>query len=138
MAIRLKRAWKWLAWSLILIFSILAGALGFAFSYVTDSDTIATLIREQAPRFFPGSIVEVGRAQLRPFLGQITLSQIRLVQPVDGKPFPTSQVAWLNVKLDLGAFLDGRYQPREVVVAQPVLTADEAGRRLVEPGRPTG
>ncbi len=105
----------------MLVLAILAGGLGFAYSYVTDSDTLAQVIRQEAPRFFPGSLVHVGKVQVRPFLGHVTLGQIQLWQTIDGESFPAGRIDWLNIRHDLREMLHGRFEPRDVVVIHPVL-----------------
>ena len=117
----LKRVRVVLIWVFLLVACVGTGGLIFAFTYVTDSDTLADLIRRQSPRFFPGSVVEVGRVQMRPLLGEVTLSQVRLVQKVDGRSFTVGQVAWMNIKHDLKALWQGRFEPREVVLVQPTV-----------------
>ncbi len=124
---RTFRLRKVLFWGVVLVLSILAGAVGFAYSYVTDSDTLAALIRAEAPRYFPGSSLEVGRVRVRPFVGEVTLSQVRLRQVLgtgtDGAPvfFPTAQVAWVSIRHDLKALAHGEFQPKEIIATQPVL-----------------
>ena len=60
-----KRVAKVLAWGLVLILLISAGAAWFAYALVTDSDTAARLIRAQAARFLPRSTIEMGEGQRR-------------------------------------------------------------------------
>lgn len=121
------RARKLIIWGMILVLAILAGGIGFAYSYVTDSDTLAKAIRDQAPQFLPTSLLLVGRVQVRPFVGEVTLSQIQLWQKVNGKAFPTAKLPWINIHHDLRALWHGRFEPREVIVAQPTLLLKRLG-----------
>lgn len=115
------RARRVVFWGIALLLAVLAGGLAFAYTYVTDSSTLADLIRREAPRFFPGSTLHVGRVELRPFLGQVKMNQIRLSQRLDGRAFPTAQIAWMSVFCDLRALTQGRFEPSEIALTQPIL-----------------
>ena len=54
MAGRLRKVGKWIGWGLLVLVAFLGGAGWYLYSYATDSDTIVELVRENAPRFFPG------------------------------------------------------------------------------------
>lgn len=116
-----KRLLKILAWGAVLLGSIIAGVTLFAYVYVTDSDTLAGVIRDQAPRFLPGSRVDVDRVRLRPILGEIQLSRVAVRQVVDGAPMVTLSVPYLSIMHDPWANLKGRFEPRRVVVAHPTI-----------------
>ncbi|MFO0954751.1 MAG: hypothetical protein U0835_27030, partial [Isosphaeraceae bacterium] len=118
---RRHRLKKVLAWGFLATCASLAGALWFAYVYVTDSDTIPRLIRGEAPKFLPGSVVDVGRARVRPFGGEIHLLHVSLRQSIDGRVFEAVRIPWLNLRHNARALLDGRFEPTEVVVAQPTL-----------------
>jgi hypothetical protein len=115
------KARKVVFWGIVLVLAILAGGLGFAYSYVTDGATLAEAIRREAPRYLRHTTVHVGRVQLRPFLGQVTINQLRLSQTVDGRPFPVAQVGWMSVHCDLNALARGRFEPSQVKLSLPVL-----------------
>jgi hypothetical protein len=115
------RARKVIGWGLVLLLALGAGAMGFAYSYVTDGSRFAALIRREAPRYLPGSLLNVPRVWVRPFLGRLTVAQVDLYQRIDGKPFHAGQVGWMNVECDLRALTEGRFQPTEILVSQPVL-----------------
>jgi hypothetical protein len=106
---------------LLLCGAAIAAALGYAYSYVTDSNKLAALIRQESPRFFPGSVLTVAHVQPHLLGGEVTLAQVVLRQNVDGKSFPTVQVPWLNIKSDVQEITHGKVQLREVRVAQPTL-----------------
>jgi hypothetical protein len=113
---------KLVVWGTLLAGSIAAGAVVFAYTYVTDGNTLSALIRDHAPKFFPGSQLHT-RVQIRPFLGQIELSHIHLVQTVDGRPFPTAEIGWVKIGVDFRALLmDGKYRPREIEITHPTLS----------------
>jgi AsmA-like C-terminal region len=116
-----SRAQKFLFWSTALMVLALAGGLWFAYTYVTDSDTLAAVIREQAPHYLPGSRLEVGRVRVRPMVGDLILHQVALWQKLDGSDYLALRIPWLDVRHDTAALLNGELRPREVVVAQPVL-----------------
>src|SRR5262245_48927455 len=92
-------------WKLALAVAVLiAGGLGFAWSYF-DSARLAALIEREAPRYFPGSRLVVAKVGVRPVDGQVTLEHIHLRQKVDGQEFPTLRIAWLQVRHDLRTLL---------------------------------
>ncbi|GIW86016.1 MAG: hypothetical protein KatS3mg108_0340 [Isosphaeraceae bacterium] len=115
---RLTRA---LIWSLLFLIATLAGAITFAYTYITDSDTLVALINVHLPRYLPGCQLRVDRAQLRPWIGQFDVTQATLFQPIDGRRFPTARLPWIQVKCDLQRLWKGVLEPREITVAQPSL-----------------
>jgi hypothetical protein len=106
---------------LLLCLAFLAGVAGYVYQYVTDSSNLATLIRQESPRFFPGSLLTVGHVQPHLFGGEVSLTQVMLRQTIDGRPFSAIQIPWLNIKADIKEITRGKIQPREVRVAQPTL-----------------
>ena len=110
-----------IAWTFVSILAVAAGAIGFAYTYITDSDTLAALARTQAPKFFPGSSLLLDKVQLRPLLGQVDLKGVTLAQRVDDRPFVTFRAPWIQVRCDLQALWRGRVEPSEVLIAQPTL-----------------
>lgn len=118
---RRHRLRKVFAWGAAVLVASLCGGLWFAWWYATDSDTIVALIQAEAPRYLPGSRVEMAKARLRPFVGEVHLIQVRVNQGLDGAPFLAVKVPWLNVRYNVKASFEGRFEPTEVVVAQPTL-----------------
>ena len=116
-----RRLAKVLIWGLVLIVLITAGAVWFAYALVTDSETAERLIKAQAARFLPRSIVEMGRINIGILKGEVTVSHFHVLQRIDGQSFLTARVPWLSVRLDPRQVLHGRFAPREVVVSQPTL-----------------
>jgi hypothetical protein len=105
----------------VLVLAAAAALLGVAYSFVTDSANLAAFIRQEAPRFLPNAMLNVGRVQMRPFLGEVTVTHIVLWKKLDGKVYTAARIPWLNIKEDVQTVLHGRLEPREVVVAQPTL-----------------
>jgi hypothetical protein len=116
-----SRVWKFLFWGTILVLASVSGGLWFAYAYVTDSATVAGMIRAEAPRYLPGSQLDLGRVRVRPFAGEIAMSHVAVRQPLDGALFLVSRLPWLHIQHDARAMFKGRFVPREVVVAQPTL-----------------
>ncbi|HMF37330.1 MAG TPA: AsmA-like C-terminal region-containing protein, partial [Isosphaeraceae bacterium] len=116
-----RRLAKILFWGLVLIVLITAGAAWFAYALVTDSETAARMIKGQAARFLPRSIVEIGRVNIGILKGEVTVSHFHVLQRIDDQSFLTARVPWLSVRLDPRQVLHGRFAPREVVVSQPTL-----------------
>jgi hypothetical protein len=116
-----SRVRKLLAWGLLLVVASLAGGLGFAYSYITDSATLAALIRKEAPRYLRGSSLRVDRVLLRPLVGDVDLKEVSLWQRVDGVELQAVRIPWLHLRHDVRTLLRGRLEPSEVIVAQPTL-----------------
>src|SRR5262245_49435581 len=120
--LRLRIGWRRLiVWSAVFVAATLAGALTFAYTYVTDSDTLAALINAYIPKYFPGSRLRIDRVQLRPFVAEVDLRMISLHQPLDGGRHETFRSPWLQVRCDLQKLWNGQIEPREVFIAQPTL-----------------
>jgi hypothetical protein len=115
------RAWRLFLWGLLLFVCSLAGGLSWAYSHYTNSDTLARLIKEQAPRYLPGGLLDIGHVQAKVLAGTIQIRNIMLRQQIEGKGFMVLRIPWLKVQYDPEAMLDGRFAPTEVVVAQPTL-----------------
>jgi hypothetical protein len=120
MRVRL-RAWRVLFWGGLLVACSLAGGLWWAYSYYTNSDTLARLVKCEAPRYLPGALLDVGRVRVRPFGGEINLTNVGVRQVLDGSGFLAARIPWLNVRHDAQAMLEGRFVPQEVVVTHPTL-----------------
>ena len=116
-----RRIVKILFWGVLLSLSISGGALWFAYWYMTDSDTVARLIREHAVKYFPGSTLEPGRVRIRPLLGEIVLNQLQLLQRIDGTPFEVLRIPWLNIRINTRKLAKGELEAKEVVVSHPIL-----------------
>ena len=116
-----RRVAKVMIWGLVLIGLILAAGGWFAYALLTDGDTAARLIKAQAARFLPRSIVDMGRVNVGLFRGDVTVTHVLVRQMIDGQPFPAASIPWMSVKLDARQLLHGRLEPREVVVIQPTL-----------------
>jgi hypothetical protein len=99
----------------------LAGALWFAYIHVTDSDTIVRAIRSQSPKYFKQGWVDLARARLRWWTGEVNLSDVRLMQVVDGVPFQVVRIPWLHVQHDPRALIEGRIEPSAVAAAHCTL-----------------
>ena len=50
-----RRLRKVIGWGMLLLVAVVVGGGWFAYSYVTDSETLRAAIRDGAPRFLPGS-----------------------------------------------------------------------------------
>lgn len=112
---------KILFWGAFFLLTCLGGVLGFACWYVTNSETMAGLIKAEIPRYLPGSVLNVQRVRIGLMQGGISLTQVSVLQTIDGAPFLTLRLPWLHIKHDPRALLKRRFVAREVVVAQPTL-----------------
>ena len=118
---RRRRLRKVLFWGFTFVASVVAGAVLFAYTYITDSNTLAELIREGAPKYLPTSVVRVDRVQLKPLIGDVELKHTAVWQKFDGKMVETLTIPWLQIRSDFRSLLWGKLATREVVVAQPYL-----------------
>ena len=75
MSIR-RRLRKGIAWSLLLFLAVVMGGAIAAYFYATDSETLSELVRREAPRFLPRCRVDVAGVRVKPFLGEILVSQL--------------------------------------------------------------
>ncbi|HEU5421955.1 MAG TPA: hypothetical protein VFU72_00295, partial [Nitrolancea sp.] len=116
------RLGKLLFWTVLLAFCTLAGALGFAYSYYTDSATLRALIKAHIPRYLNATQVDVGTTRVRPLIGDVTITHIIVRQVIDGANFQALVLPWLHVRVDPRAVLEGRFEPQEVVLAHPTLS----------------
>ncbi|WP_406698706.1 AsmA-like C-terminal region-containing protein [Singulisphaera sp. Ch08] len=115
------RVWKALFWGTFFILTCLGGVIGFAYWYATDSETVAALINSESKRFLPGSDVIVGRARIRPLLGEIKLSHLQINQTIDTGPFQTLRLPWMLIQYNARAMFKGKFEPVKVVISQPRL-----------------
>ncbi len=119
---RTRLGWKRIVgWSLVFLVATLAGALTFAYTYVTDSATLTAVINAHLPKFLPGSRLRIDRVQLRPFLAQVDLRMVTLVQPLDGGRHEAVRIPWLQIRCDPQKLWNGQVEPREIIVAHPSL-----------------
>ncbi len=112
---------KILFWGMFFLVTSLAGMIGFAYWYATDSDTLAKLIREGAPRYLRNAQLDPGRVRVRPFIGEISLSQLHIWQMIEKTNLPALRIPWLHIRVDHRAMFKGRFVPLKVEVAQPTL-----------------
>src|SRR5436309_1963310 len=95
---RHRRLRKVLARGFLVLLALLAGALTFAYVNLTDGDNITRLVKKVLPRYLPGATVDVGKAQVRLMKGEIHLPRVVVRQVIDGVPFLTAKIPWLNVR----------------------------------------
>ena len=112
---------KVLLWTLALLVAVVVGGVWFAYAYATDSRTLAALIQSQAPRYLPGTHLDLGRVRVRPFAGEVNLNHVSVRQTIDGANFQAIRIPWLRIRHDARAMLKGKFVPREVVVTHPTL-----------------
>ncbi|WP_165066323.1 AsmA family protein [Paludisphaera rhizosphaerae] len=135
-----RRLVKFMLWSAIVGLTLTTAAVWFAYAFVTDGDTVARLIRAELRLFFPRAQLEFGRIDFRPLRGKATLKQVSTLQHVDGQPFETASISWMEVRFDPWRLLHGEAEPSEVVVIQPKLRIrrkKDGGWNLMDlPARP--
>jgi len=116
---RLKKA---LFWGTFFLVTSLAGMIGFAYWYVTDSENLARLIRDGAPRYLKGVQLDVGKVRIRLLRGEVVLEKLNAQQTLGNSLFSALQISWLNIRVDHRAMLfKGRFIPLNVEVAWPTL-----------------
>src|SRR5258707_15439896 len=95
-----SRLRKLLFWGTMLILAILAGGLCLAYRFVTDGTSLGGLIEAEIPRYLPGSLLKLGRVKVKPFAGEISLTNVTLQQKLDGVPFQAANIPWLKLRHD--------------------------------------
>jgi hypothetical protein len=118
---RWRRAAKFLFWSATFGLILAAGAAWFAYSFVTDGDTVARMLQAQLRVFFPRAHFEFGRVDLRPLRGRATLKNVVATQMVDGRPFPSISILWLDLHFDPWKLLNGKREISDVVISRPTI-----------------
>jgi hypothetical protein len=116
-----RRVAKVLFWTFVLCLTILGGGLWYAYSYVTDSETAARLIKQYASRYLPQSNVDPGRVRLRPLIGELTLNNLQIYQRIEDRPFQALRIPWLRIGINPKKLLKGQLDLRQVSVVQPTL-----------------
>ncbi len=114
-----RRVAKVMLWGLVLCLSILGGGLWFAYTYITDSETDARLIKNYVARFLPRSTIDPGRVRLGLSSGELTLNNIQVYQ--NDASFPTLEVSYLKVVVNPRKLLRGELDLRQVSVVYPSL-----------------
>jgi AsmA-like C-terminal region len=116
-----RRLRKVVLWGMLLFVSILAGGLCRAYWYLTDGEMAARLIKQQAVRFLPGSILEPGQVKIGLLKGSISLRDVLLRQPIDGVMIPAVMIPRLNIQINSRKLAHGELEAREIHVSQPTL-----------------
>jgi hypothetical protein len=118
-----RRVRKVIGWGVVVLVAVVIGGGWFAYAYVTDNETLRTAILDGAPRFLPACLVDVHRVRVHPFTGQIEITSVSIRKVEEGKPNPmlVGTSPWVQISCDPWAVLDGRFELKEVVVAQPRL-----------------
>ena len=123
-----RRVLKFLIWSLIVTVTLTAAGCWLAYAFVTDSDTLTRLIQAELVPFLPNATVQIGRVEPHPFTGKVVVRHVYIRQTVDGRPFTTLEIPWLQVRFNPAQLLhrswSGLSKPIEfsgVDVAHPIL-----------------
>ncbi len=116
-----RRVAKVLIYSFGLCLAILGGGLWCAYSYVTDSETAARLIKQYAARYLPRSDIDPGRVRLRPLIGELTLNNLQIYQRIEDRPFQALRIPWLRIGINPKKMLKGQLDFRQISVVQPTL-----------------
>ena len=116
-----RRLRKILGWGTLVLMAVVIGGGYFAYTYVTDNETLRAAISAGAPRFLPNSQVDVLRVRVRPIAGEIVLSNVSIRQSENGISNLVGLSPWIQISYDAWSMLDGRFDLKEVVVAQPRL-----------------
>ena len=106
-----RRLVKFLVWSLIVGLTLTTAAVWFAYAFVTDGDTVGRLIRAELRLFFPHAQLDFGKIDFRPLRGKATLKQVSAAQTIDGQPFRTAIIPWMEVRCGPWRLLHGDSVP---------------------------
>ncbi len=117
-----RRCWKLFKLGTLVVMAVAVGGSIAAYQYATDSETLADLVRREAPRFLPGCRVDVSKVTVRPFAGKVTLTQLLVRERAGDEPGPmVVQAKWLQVRFDPWAMAKGRFEAQEISVSKPIL-----------------
>ncbi len=116
-----RRAAKFLFWIATLGLVLSVAAVWFAYAFVTDGGTVARMLQAELRRFFPHAEFEFGRAEFRPLRGRVTLKNVTAVQTVEGAPFPSVSILWLELHFDPWKLLEGKREVGDVIISRPTL-----------------
>ena len=116
-----RRVARFFLWTLLVCLILLASGVWFAYWYITDSDTIATIIRDQAIRYLPRTILDPGRVRPRILAGELVLHDLRLRQAIDGSMFETLRIAFLQLQVSPRKLIEGEFKPSRIIIGQPTL-----------------
>ena len=112
---------KVVLWTLALLVAVVVGGVWFAYAYVTDSRTLAALIRAEAPRYLPGTHLDLGRVRVRPFAGEVNLTTSPSARRSTARTSRPSASPGCASATTPGRCSRGKFVPREVVVTHPTL-----------------
>ena len=123
-----RRVLKFLVWGLVLTVTLTAAGCWLAYAFVTDSDTLTRLIQAELVPFLPNATVQIGRVEPHPIEGKVVVRHVYIRQTIDGRPFTTLEIPWLQVRFNPAQLLhrswSGMSKPIEfsgVDVAHPIL-----------------
>ncbi len=111
---RVRRLKTIFVWGFLAVVASLAGGLAFAFYYAIDGENVARAVTAILPKYLPGSNVGMGKARLRPFAGHLRLNHIFVHQVIDGKPFLTAKIPWLEVHANPKDLIKGRFEAQRL------------------------
>ncbi len=125
---RPRRFRKLILWMMALGAAVVVGGAIAAYQYVTEGDTLATLIRREAPRYLRGCQLDLIQVRLRPVAGQILLHAISLKDGDSGGRASIAYLPYLQINYNpWAAFFHGRFEPTEVVVPRPTIRLRRRG-----------
>ncbi len=124
---RRKRFWKLALWTFALVSAIVTGGIFAAYHYVTEGDTLVELIKREAPRYLPRCKLDLLRARIRPFAGEVMLHAISVGDGGPGGPASIAYLPYLQINYDPWAMLHGRFEKREIVIPRPTIRLRRRG-----------
>ena len=80
------------------------------------------MVRTVLPRYLPATRIEVGKARVNPFKGEVHLTQLLIRQTIDGRSFLAMKLPYVSIRHNPRDLLNGRFEPSGVTIAQPTLT----------------
>ena len=116
-----RRVAKFCFLGLVLCLLLVSVGLWSAYVYITDSDTIARIIKEHAVRYLPRAILDPGRVPPNILAGELVLHDLKLRQAVDGGMFETLGIAFLHLQVSPRKLVEGKFKPSRINVGYPTL-----------------
>jgi hypothetical protein len=116
-----RRLLKLFFWALVLCTAIPAGGLWYMYYYMTESTTVARMIREYAVKYLRDSELMPGHVKLRPLAGELVLREIFLHQKIDGLPFTALRIPYFQMQFNPKKMAQGEIELGEIHISHPTL-----------------
>ncbi|MGL4464997.1 MAG: hypothetical protein ACRC1K_22825, partial [Planctomycetia bacterium] len=99
-----------------------AGAAGwYAYYHYTDEATVRELTLKALRKSFPNAQVQIGSAEAQLFGGVSVRGVVLRTPNIAGSPDETVRIPLMQIYLDRGEMLQGRFKVRKAILEKPVV-----------------